>query len=241
MRMKPTFTLIRFSILTLILAMVMPAKAADPYPVYLTEGGSVTLALATSLKTGEKAVWTENGVPLTSAADGSYTVPAGQSVGIHTYKVHVVSASPALCDGEVLDYEIYVLPKTTVTLNEASVKLYCENAVNPESVFEATAIPADVLPPGVTYSYTWEGTNGGSTLDPNTAWGSSVVSADSQKSTFTFTNKVVGTYALKVKVEYVVPGTSKLKTEADILTKMTSAAQSVEVSPMPSKPAIIVM
>lgn len=240
--MTPKFTSFKFTILTFFLCGILTtAKAAGPYPVYLTQKGKVTLGFQTALKSGETAVWTEDGNPVTSNLNGSYSIDAdGKSVGVHTYKVHLVSPDPALCKGDVVEYQVYILPTPTVKLT-ASSNLYCTNAETRLSELTATAT-ADPLPDGIKYNFIWEGTLGATTQNPADGWGALGTPA-ATSSTFNFTSAGVGTYSLKVKVEYVVtdPTKSVLRTDANTYAAMVTEAQSIVVSPMPATPEIIVV
>jgi hypothetical protein len=237
--MTPKFTFLKASFFGLLLFSFLSASA-EIYPVYLTEGGTVTLALKTPLNPGEKAVWAENGTPLASAADGSYTIPAGQTVGIHTYSVHLVSPDPTLCNGDVLEYKVYVLPQTTITLSDASTPLYCENA-GTTSTFTATAQVSPALPEGVSYTYLWEGTKDGSSVTDVSSWGQYSTAADAMSSTFSFNNITVGKYELIAKLNYVVPAGSILRSSDGKGDIRTSSPKPVEVAPKPITPSIIVM
>lgn len=238
--MKPILNLIKFSFLTLFLCGVLTsAMAAAPYPVYMTQQGKVTLGLKTPLNTGEEAIWTADGASVTPNADGSYTIDAtGKAVGVHTYKVFL--KSPSLCNGDVLEYEVYILPTPTVELT-ASSNLYCTNAETPLSELTATATAAP-LPAGVEYKFIWEGTLAGTTKNPADEWGE-LAASTATSSTFKFTTTEVGTFDLKVKVEYSLPAgsTSVLRSDAATYGSMVSAPQSIVVAPKPATPEIIVV
>ncbi len=237
--MTRKFTFIKLSILTLSLCGILTAAKADgPYPVYLTQKGTVTLGLKAPLA-GNTAVWTEDGTPVTPNADGSININAsGKSVGVHTYNVHLVS--PNTCDGEVTEYQVYILPTPAVTLATKGPTLYCTNADNPLAVLEATATAA-ALPAGVEYKFIWEGTLSGTTK-PAGEWGE-IAGSTATTSTFHFTTTEVGTFNLKVKVEYALSAgsTSVLRSDATTYAAMVSNTKSVEVAPQPAKPEIVIV
>lgn len=242
--MMSKLTLLKASFLSLLIFSAISASAGT-YPVYVTQSGTVTLG-PKNLGIGEKVVWVEvtGGTNKTLVAadgvtpEGNLVIAKNSPVGEHTYNVHVVSANPANCHGDVAVYKIYVLPDPVVTLSDASLPLYCENA-GATSTFTATASLA--LPDGVTYNYGWEGTFAGTPVTDLSTWGVYDISTDYMSSTFTFGSTNVGKYTLTAKINYVVPGTSVLRTGDGAGEIRKSGAKPIEVSAKPAEPVIEVI
>lgn len=232
----------------LLLLISVASASAEVYPVYLAGGGTVTLGPQESINAGDSVIWVEttggvnNIVKNGTHLDKNYTTPAGLSVGEHTYRVHLISADPAHCIGDPsVEYKIYVLPSTTIALNDPTAPLYCENVPTATSSFVATATPASALPDSITYAYTWMGTKDGVSVADITTWGDPNLSADTKSCEFVFDTKTVGKYTLTAQLKYVVPAGSLLKTADNAGDVKTSAPKPVEVSAKPQQPTIVVM
>ncbi|TZF82054.1 hypothetical protein FW774_15275 [Pedobacter sp. BS3] len=246
--MKRTITTSVLGVIAIMLYFTNFVSAAI-YPVYVCGDATVTLkpAFAETLAPGDKVIWSEVGgsaVEKTSA-DPNFTTPDNLSAGVHQYTVHVISASPAECKGDVSDvYEIYKLPETTLALSNPSNAKYCEensgsgSAPVTSSVITATATPAQALPEGVGYIYTWAVTKDGSA-----AAIAGVGADDSGTGTtnvFTMNATAKGVYAFTASAKYSVPSGSVLKSASGSGCEAISGSKTVEVTPKPGKPTIAI-
>lgn len=226
--------------LALLLLLNTNLIAQTTYPVYLCGSSTtVTLTPGITVNTGDEVVWvrvtgTTTSVVQSSTSDRNYTTPAaGLATGEHTYRVHVISASPALCIGDVSDdYKIYQLPPFAVALSTPTD--YCENATATSITATATPAASATLPDDVSFAYTWEAKQGTTTLPIG-----DVGTNTANQNVFNMSTTVVGDYILTATADYVVPSGSVLKSAASCA--VTSAAETIKVLPKPTKPTITIL
>jgi len=226
---------------TLILLLFLQSNIfAQTYPVYLCGSTTtVTLQPGITVNTGDEVVWVEVTGTTTTEVQRSttlrnYTTPtAGLSTGEHTYRVHIVSASPELCVGDASDdYKIYQLPPFAVTLSTPTD--YCENASATSITATATPTAPATLPAGVTFDYIWEAKKGTTSLTIG-----DVGENTTNQNVLNMTTTTVGDYIITATSNYVVPTGSVLKSATSCA--VASAPETIKVLPKPEKPSITIL
>ncbi len=228
--------------IVVLIALFLQGKAfAQTYPVYLCGTATVTLKpTSVTINTGDQIVWVEttsgSDVTVQTGTTQNYTTPTNLSLGEHSYKVYLVSASPNSCPGDASTvYKIYKLPTSTLSLATPSLPRYCENA-GLNSTMVATSAPTVTLPTGVSYNYTWTATKDGSSIASSSV-GSNATSG--LTNTFTVNTTTPGTYVLGVAANYAVPSGSTLKSSDSAGCSVTeSTTNQVVVAPKPGQPTI---
>ncbi|WP_214225131.1 hypothetical protein [Pedobacter sp. B4-66] len=182
---------------------------------------------------GDKIVWSEVGggaVTYTVGTDPTltFTTPSNLSNGDHKYTVHVIPLDQTVCPGSPSDeYLIHKLPGTTVAL-ASPIANYCTDAPSRSVI---TATPATPPPAGVTLTYTWSATSGGSPVTI-TDLGTSVGNVFTMKSGVTD-----GTYIFTAVAKY---DTGSVPLKPTTSCEYTSTTQSITVTAKPGKPTVTV-
>lgn len=261
--MKTNFKTLKLIAIAFTLFAVPFNALADSFDLYLcgagTAGLSPDLAVTATLKANDQLIWqefTSAGVPTGSpttvnvATDGvapPFTVTA-LAVGAHYYKVHVVTANPTSCAGDVSPaFNIYALPAPGVTL-AAPTTTFCEANSNPtlqSSVITATATALAPILSDVTYGFTWTATKDAAAVADVTTIGaiSALDPLAVNINKFTLNNTAgKGAYIFKAAVQYVIPagkGTFRGDNTAGC-TAESAASPTITVTPKPGTPTIII-
>lgn len=249
--MKKTITRTVLASFALLLSFAFSSKAQTTYyDVYLCDAGTVRLnpqGLAT-INVGDKVHWFLGGVLVGTPMEYNGTpssieidVPTNLAVGLHNYTTKIESKDG--CLGLESDpFTVYKLPTKQIALSTPTNVSYCgdnSNATTNSSVITATTIPAETLPVGVGYTYTWKATKNGVAVNPVTTIGSSDGS-NTDKNLFTVNTTDAGVYEFHASVVYtLLPGNTGTLRPTNGCEVSTTTSQTVTVTPKPGKPKIV--
>ena len=223
------------------LMFLLPLGAFAQTPnVYLCGTGTVKL---TPTFTGyapaanDKIVWSVDGTPqapvtYATAADAIYNVPATLATGTHTYSVQVVPADANLCPSDASDNIIVEkLPPPAIAVN-APGSVYCTDQTA-TTVITASKDASITLPTGVTMTYVWSATLGGTGVADITTLGAASTSGD----TFTLKAGVApGAYVFTAIGSYATGGVQIVPAT----TCTAAAGKAITVTVKPGKATIAV-
>lgn len=243
------------------------SASADAFDLYLcgagTAGLSPDVAVTGTLKANDQLIWQEfsdaagntpigNPTTVNVATDGvapPFTV-TGLAVGSHYYKVHVVTANPNACSGEVSDpFKVYSLPAPGVSLAAPTSTSFCEANSNPttqNSVIIATATALAGVLTDVTYGFTWSGTKDAAAITDVTTIGTiaAIVPTAVNVNQYTLNSTAgKGAYIFKAAVNYVIPtGKGAFRGDTGIgCTAESAASPTINITPKPGTPTIIIL
>ncbi|RLJ79772.1 hypothetical protein [Pedobacter alluvionis] len=212
----------------LMLLLPLGAIAQTPPDAYLCGTGTVKL---TPTFTGyapaanDKIIWSVDGTPqaaviYTTAADAIYNVPATLATGRHTYSVQVQPADANLCPSDASDNTVVEKLPTPLIDVAAPGSTYCTDQTA-NTVITASKGASITLPTGVTMTYVWSATLGGTAVADITTLGAASASGD----TFTLKAGVTpGAYVFTATGSYatggvqIVPATTCTATESKAIT-----------------------
>lgn len=210
------------------LLFLLPFSAFAQTPnVYLCGTGTVKLNPSFSgytPVTGDKIIWTvDNAAQSPVTYDGSnafYQVPASLSTGTHTYSVQVVPADANLCPSDASDNTVVEKLPTPLIVVSAPASTYCtDNTAS--TVITASKDASITLPAGVSMTYVWSATLGGTAVSDITTLGTASATGD----TFTLKAGVaIGAYVFEAVGSYatggiqIVPATSCTATATKAIT-----------------------
>ncbi|MBB6235412.1 hypothetical protein HDC90_000009 [Pedobacter sp. AK013] len=211
------------------LMFLLPISAFAQTPnVYLCGTGTVKLTPAFTGYTpvaGDKIIWTVDGsaqspVTYATAADAIFNVPATLSAGTHTYSVQVQPADANLCPSDASDNTVVEKLPTPIIAVAAPGSVYCTDQTA-TTVITASKDASITLPAGVTMTYAWSATLGGTAVTDITTLGTASSSGD----TFTLKAGVApGAYVFAAVGGYatgavpIVPATTCTATASKAIT-----------------------
>ncbi|MFD0941345.1 hypothetical protein [Pedobacter boryungensis] len=246
--MKATFIKSIVAAFIIILCVNAKSKAQTYYPVYLCDGGTATLHTPeeSTLSNGDKVFWYLEGTQVDvitfngTANQTNYVTPNNLSAGVHNYTSRILSA--AGCWGDLSDpFQVYQLPSKALALT-TNKTAYCGDDATLSSIITATTTPAEALPAGIEYVYTWSATKDGTNVTPLSGIGTEDGSKTAANK-FTLTATTAGTYVFNATVKYVIASgnTGVLKSgDGKGCEVSATATQTVTVTPKPVKPTIVI-
>jgi hypothetical protein len=247
--MKKTITRTAIATLVLLLGLTI-SSYAQYYDLYLCD--NVTPKLHTpeenGLTAGDKVHWFLDGVlvgtPIAytgTAGSTDLVLPATLPANVvHTYTTRIETQGG--CLGDLSDpYEVYKLPTKTLALT-ATNDVYCAGSSGNQtpkidgSVITATTTPAQTLPAGFEYAYTWTVTENGNPSSPGTADASTT-----NESKYTMTTTTAGNYTFNATVKYVKTAANTgnfVSPSSEGCVVSATATKQIRVTPKPGKPTI---
>ncbi|MDQ0640822.1 hypothetical protein QF042_004387 [Pedobacter sp. W3I1] len=222
------------------LLFLLPLGAFAQTPnVYLCGTGTVKLNPTFTGYTpvnGDKIVWTVDGTAQTPVVfDGTnafYQVPTGLAVGNHTYAVQVQPADANLCPSDASDNTVVEKLPTPLIAVAAPGSVFCTDQTA-STIFTATKDISITLPTGVTMTYVWAATLGGTAVTDITTLGAASASGD----TFTLKAGVApGAYIFTAVGSYATGGVQIVPAT----TCTATAFKAITVTVKPGKATIAV-
>ncbi|RBQ10069.1 hypothetical protein [Pedobacter miscanthi] len=224
------------------LMFLLPVSAfAQTTPnVYLCGTGTVKLTPSFTGYTpvaGDKIIWTVDGtaqsaVTYNVAADAIFNVPASLAAGTHTYSVQVQPADANLCPSDASDNTVIEKLPTPLITVAAPGSVYCTDQTA-STVFTASKDASITLPTGVTMTYLWSATLGGTAVTDITTLGAASASGD----TFTLKAGVApGAYVFTATGSYATGGVQIVPAT----TCTATASKAITVTVKPGKATIAV-
>ena len=217
----------------LMLLLPLGAFAQTPPDAYLCGTGTVKLTptfTGYAPAAGDKIIWSVDGTPqapviYTTAADAIYNVPATLATGTHTYSMQVVPADVNLCSSDASDNTVVEKLPTPIIAVAAPGSVYCtDQTANTVITASSSSI---TLPAGVTMTYAWSATLGGTAVIDITTLGTASSSGD----TFTLKAGVApGAYVFAAIGSYATGGVQIVP--ATTCTATASKAITVTVKPV---------
>jgi hypothetical protein len=185
---------------------------------------------------GDKIVWTVDGTAeaavVYNGSNAIYQIAAGLAVGSHTYSVQVQPADANLCPSDASDNTVVEKLPTPVIAVTAPGSTYCTDQTA-ATVITASKDASLTLPAGVTMTYVWSATLGGTAVTDITTLGTASSSGD--------------TFTLKAGVaagEYVFAAVGSYATGAVQIVSGASctatASKAITVTVKPGKATISV-
>ncbi|MGN8059271.1 hypothetical protein ACTJKN_23495 [Pedobacter sp. 22163] len=222
------------------LMFLLPLGAFAQTPnVYLCGTGTVKLNPTFTGYTpgnGDKIVWTVDGTAQAPVVfDGTnafYQVPTGLAVGNHTYSVQVQPADANLCPSDASDNTVVEKLPTPIIAVAAPGSVYCTDQTA-ATVITASKDASITLPTGVTMTYVWSATLGGTAVADITTLGAASTSGD----TFTLKAGVApGAYVFTAIGSYATGGVQIVPAT----TCTATAGKAITVTVKPGKATIAV-
>ncbi|WP_293741835.1 hypothetical protein [uncultured Pedobacter sp.] len=220
---------------------LLPLSALAQTPgVYLCGTNTVKLSPTFSGYTpanGDKIVWTVDGTAeapvVYNGSNAFYQIAAGLAVGSHTYSVQVIPADANLCPSDVSDNTVVEKLPAPVIAVTAPGSTYCTDQTA-ATVITASKDASITLPAGVTMTYAWSATLGGTAVTDITTLGTASTSGD----TFTLKAGVApGDYVFAAVGSYATGGVQIV----NAVSCTATANKAITVTAKPGKATISVV
>ncbi|WP_431292461.1 hypothetical protein [Pedobacter sp. P26] len=185
---------------------------------------------------GDKIVWTVDGTAeapvVYNGSNAFYQIAAGLAVGNHTYSVVVIPADANLCPSDASDNTVIEKLPTPVIAVAAPGSTYCTDQTA-ATVITASKDASITLPAGVTMTYVWSATLGGTAVTDISTLGTASGSGD----TFTLKAGVApGDYAFAAVGSYATGAVQIVNAASCTAT----ASKAITVTAKPGKATISV-